>query len=392
MIAKVTQTQANGKNCFEISTSTGVLFYAQTSWMNINLPFDAQNIRELVFTDCNGEVVYTTSYSVIENTLERALPFKYLYAGEQRFGQYSVIGKNGIEGSFYSRQDGFFDKKYCIEKNGRFVLGYSISKGSFEAISFYEGGRQIAQITKPLNVEDNLDVYFIHLSADRDELFPIIAFFCVYFDYQKYNRAGEIVAKKTEVNLRYTLDKNNKFYNPDWIKNEFGKAEADRFKSELKAHNQRVSNKFRKKLKIFAIVYFSLLAFFLLLFGILCIWFFQPKTPVDAAEFTDRLESLGYQVESYSEDTLRAYNKNFELFFHISDTEEEAEELYNSIKEDFEDKKTEKCSYSSWPDSYQLKTNNAFYLVCCVENTLLIAEVPAEYADEVKDIRDAIEY
>ena len=35
MIAKVRQIKANGENYFEISNSSGVLYYARTAWMNM---------------------------------------------------------------------------------------------------------------------------------------------------------------------------------------------------------------------------------------------------------------------------------------------------------------------------------------------------------------------
>ena len=150
--------------------------------------------------------------------------------------------------------------------------------------------------------------------------------------------------------------------------------------------------KLKKQLKIFAIVFLSLLVFFILLFVVLSMWLFKPKTPVDASEFTDKLEGLGYQVEVCEEDVLRAYNQDFELFFYIFDNEDQADELYSIVKKDFENEKTNNDSYSSLPNSYQLKTRDYFYLVCNVENTLLIAEVPAEYSDEIKEIRNEIGY
>lgn len=250
MVAKVTQTKANGQNLFEISNSTGVLFYAKTPWMNLNLPFNLENIQQLIMMTKSGEVAYTTSYSVVENVVEGAIPLKFLWSDGQRFLRYSIVNNDEIRGSFYARQDGFWDSKFVIENNGRQVIGYDIGVGKIRALSLYENGVQICQITKPLSTINNLDIYYIHLLDEDIDLLPVLSFFVIYYDYLKYNRAGEFVYEKIEINREYTYDANNKYYNPDWIEQHFGKAESDRFKEEINQYDEAAKKRARRIVKI----------------------------------------------------------------------------------------------------------------------------------------------
>lgn len=392
MIAKIAQIKANGENRFEISNEFGVLFYASTPWLDIKLPFNAENIRKLSMTDCSGEEIFTTSYSIIENAIEEALPFKYLWAGQQQFAKYSLDGKNGREGSFYSRKDGFLDEKYCIEKDGRIILGYSIGKGTVEVISFYENEQQIAQITKPLSEENNLDLYYLHLADDKDDLLGILAFFTIYYDFRRYHNNGQFVSGKKRVSIEYTYSKNNKYYNQNWIKQQFGSLEAERFQNELERHRKESKQSIKKAFMIFGIVFISLLATFVLSFFILSKTVLKPKTPLDVDAFTEKLEMYDFTVEEIQEGSMRAYNQNFELYFYIFDTEEDAKANYNKVKESFEGKINGNYSMVSGLGSYRLKTKTHFYFASCVENTLLVTAAPVKYAEEVKDIQEVLDY
>ena len=62
--------------------------------------------------------------------------------------------------------------------------------GTFKAVSYthldvykrqiYDGDQQIAQITKPLTVVDNLDIYFLHIKDEYAPMIPLLSFFVVY--------------------------------------------------------------------------------------------------------------------------------------------------------------------------------------------------------------------
>ena len=101
MLVTIQQTKSNIENLFEVSSNGQLLFQAKAPWMKISLPFNAEDLRELTFSNPAGEIVYTTRYKFIDNLVEESIPFKYLLTKGQRFGQFEIIGRNGSEGAFY---------------------------------------------------------------------------------------------------------------------------------------------------------------------------------------------------------------------------------------------------------------------------------------------------
>lgn len=64
-----------------------IIFQAKAFWLKGSLPFNAENLRELTFSNAAGECLYTTRYKFIDNRVEESIPFKYLLTKEQCFGQ-----------------------------------------------------------------------------------------------------------------------------------------------------------------------------------------------------------------------------------------------------------------------------------------------------------------
>lgn len=255
MLVTIEQTKSNFENLFDISSDGQTLFHARAPWMKVSVPFNADNVRKLTFFDAAGETLYTTRYSIIDNTLEEAVPFKYLLTKEQRFGQFEIIGKDGREGAFYTLQNGMFESKFCIEHRGDVYFGYSMDNGRNNIVSIYAGETQIAQITKPLTVIENLDIYYLHLKEDYRSMIPLLAFFTVYYDYRKYNNSGEITKNSVEISVSYSFDKNNSKYDPNWIAQEFGPKEAEQLENALRAIREQGSAKAKKIAKIIGIFF-----------------------------------------------------------------------------------------------------------------------------------------
>lgn len=259
MLVTIQQTKSNFENLFEVSSNGQTLFHAKAPWMKVSLPFNAENMRELTFTDASGENLYTTHYKLIDNMMEEAIPFKYLITKEQRFGQFEIAGKNGIEGTFYIRQNGIFDSKFCIEHKGTVYLGYSLDKGKNNYVSIYENDRQIAQITKPLTVMDNLDVYYLHIKDAYASMIPVLSFFTVYYDYRKYNNSGKLTKNSVEISVSYSYGKNNDKYNPNWIAQEFGQPAADELEQTLEKRSQQGSAQAKGIVKLVGMIFLVLI-------------------------------------------------------------------------------------------------------------------------------------
>lgn len=269
MLVTIRQIKANFENLFEVSLDGKILFHAKAPWLKASLPFKAENLRELTFSDITGETLYTTCYKFIDNMVEEAIPFKYLITKEQRFGQYEIVGKNGSEGTFYTIQNGMFDSKFCIQHMGKVFLGYSLDKGRNNYVSIYDDEKQIAQITKPLTVMDNLDVYFLHIIDEYRSIIPILSFFTVYYDYRKYNNSGEITKKSVEISVSYSYGLNNNKYNPDWIAQEFGQQVSDELKQSLENLTEQGKVQAKKVVSIVGIVFLILILLVIILFIII---------------------------------------------------------------------------------------------------------------------------
>lgn len=269
MLITIQQVKSNFENLFEVSSSGQVLFRAKAPWMDVSLPFSAEHMREIIFTDASGEKLYTTHYKLISNMIEEAIPFKYLITKEQRFGQFEIVGRDGNEGSFYIMQNGVCDNKFCIEHKGRVCLGYSIDKGKNNYVSIYENDTQIAQITKPLTVIDNLDVYYLHIKDGYASMVPVLCFFTVYYDYRKYNNSGRLTRNSVEISISYTYGRNNDKYNPNWIAQEFGQGAADELEQMLGNLAEQGSAQARRIVKIVGMIFLVLILLAVVLFFVL---------------------------------------------------------------------------------------------------------------------------
>ena len=221
MLVTIQQTKSNTENLFEVTSNGQLLFQAKAPWMKISLPFNAEDLRELTFSNPAGEIVYTTRYRFIDNLVEELIPFKYLLTKGQRFGQFEII---------------------------------------------YDDEKQIAQITKPLTVTDNLDVYFLHIKDEYASIIPVLSFFTVYYDYRKYNHSGELTKNTVQISNSYTYGKNNDKYNPNWIAKEFGQQAADELEQKLRKIREQGSAQAKKIVKLVGLAYLVLILLAIVLF------------------------------------------------------------------------------------------------------------------------------
>lgn len=229
MILEVVQTKAAGENTFEVIQNDTVLYRGETTW----LPMGVDKVNKIKFSDPEGKLIFQSKYSVIENVAESSVPMKYVVTGEQKFGQYQIMNSaDQPVGSFYEVQNGPMDIKLCISFGNRVILGYSRYIGTREVISIYENDVQIGQITRSLKVVNNLDSYFVHILPEYDEWHVLIAMFTIYYDYRFHNNSGQAFIG-TSVNITYTYDKNNKKYNKNFIRENFGEEEHNRVESYL---------------------------------------------------------------------------------------------------------------------------------------------------------------
>ena len=246
MIIKVRQTEANAKNKFAIEENSEVKFLAGTPWLNIDSPLDVDKKRVCTITDKNEKPIFYTDYSVRENVANNIIPLKWVFTKSQKTKIYNIVNqKNENKGKIYTLINDFLDTKQVIEYEDYGLICYNKSVGKTHHIFIYNDDKQIAEIVKPLHRQNNLDYYYVFLLDEYQDLEVIISFYTILYDYLSYSDS-EIVGHKDEVEVSYTWDKNSKYYNKDWIFNNFPKKEVDKIYEEMALERQEASNKIKK--------------------------------------------------------------------------------------------------------------------------------------------------
>jgi len=270
MIIKVEQTKSNIKNKFEIKVNNELKYLAGTPWMYITMPLDIDNIRRCIITKTDESICYITSYNIIENISNSAIPMKWVFTGEQKSLIFNIFNsENNVSAKFYKLTNGFLDTKYIIEYSNYTLKCYDISIGKTRNISIYKDDFQIAEIVKPLSASNNLDNYYIFLLDEYSDLETILSFFTVFFDYQNYSNSGQAVAYKKEVKIRYTYDKNNKFYDENWILNHFNKEDVELINNLILKDGKDNVTSIKKQTKYIVSFIISAWLILLIVFGIL---------------------------------------------------------------------------------------------------------------------------
>lgn len=263
MIIKVEQTKSNLKNKFEIKVNNELKYLAGSPWMDMSVPLDIDKVRPCIITKTDETICYITSYNIIENIKNTVIPMKWVFTGEQKSIIYNIFdNENNICGKFYKLTNGFLNTKYVIEYGNYTLKSYDISVGKTRNILIYKDDLQIAEIIKPLSVSDNLDYYYIFLLDEYRNLETILSFFTIFFDYQIYSNSGQVVAHKEEVQIMHTYDKNNKFYDKNWISNHFSKEDVELINSQILQDRKNTTNSIKKQAK-----YIVAFVFILLLIG-----------------------------------------------------------------------------------------------------------------------------
>ena len=96
MIIKVEQTKSNLKNKFEIKVNNELKYLAGTPWMNITMPLNIDNIRHCIISKTDDSICYTTSYDIIENVSNTAVPMKWVFTGQQKSLIFNIFDSENI--------------------------------------------------------------------------------------------------------------------------------------------------------------------------------------------------------------------------------------------------------------------------------------------------------
>ncbi len=250
MIIKVEKTREKLKNQFKIKVNGELKYLACTPGTDIEISSDIDKMKKCVITKKDETVCYVTHYSGIENFSNTAIPMKWAFTGEQKSHIFEILDdKNNNCGKFYKLTNGFLDTKYVIEYGNYTLKNYDISVGKTRNISIYKDDFQIAEILQPLRVRGTSDYYYLFLLDEYSELETILSFFTVFFDYQNYSNTGMFSSYDEEAKTGYTYDKNNKFYDKNWIANNFNKDEVNLINNQMAEERKEINNRLNKEAK-----------------------------------------------------------------------------------------------------------------------------------------------
>lgn len=249
MLITIQQTQANFKNRFEIKINGQTTYLADAPWLSLQVPLQADRLRPCTMTDIYGNLCYTTAYPFTENITQDAVPMRWVFTGKDKTQIFDVLDQEKqICGRFYHLTNGFMDSKYVIEFGPQVFQCYDIAVGRTRNLSVYLDSCQIAEIVKPLSVSNNLDCYYLFLLEEYSDLNIILSFFVIYFDARNYANQGQAVSGKRATTISYSYSKNNRFYNKNWITDNFESGieilasinkEAEQMKQDLKFQSKR---------------------------------------------------------------------------------------------------------------------------------------------------------
>lgn len=343
MFITVRQTQANRKHLFQVESDGQILFRARTPWADIRLPLRGENLRKLSFTDTDGRELFHTTYDLVENTLQALSKYKYLWGASSRLAEYRVAdGEGRVQGAFYTQIDGMMTSQLTIARGETLYDCYCRALGKIYVISVFDGGRQIAQITKPLDTWNRLDVYYLHLDDGCRALLPILSFFIIYVDAQQFNRPGQLSAYTVEKSWSYSFNRNNDKYDPDWIARTFGPEEAERLETLLReqpekdtAGGLRARKACRRLIGILAGVFGGLA----LLAVLLVVFLPRDAAAISPSDFAQEMSGRGYAVTEVSDrygDVLprsvcEAARQDCRIRLSTFASEEEAEEAFDQL-------------------------------------------------------------
>ncbi|NLL78391.1 MAG: hypothetical protein GX234_00995 [Clostridiales bacterium] len=123
----------------------------------------------------------------------------------------------------------------------------------------------------------------------------------------------------------------------------------------------------------------------------------KSKTPITAADFTNQMESAGFDIQDATgqfaegevESVTLAMCENYQLEFYVLPSKEQAAGAYEQNRTSFENVQGAKSSHVSVTlgnyGYYYRVVDDRVFLISYIDNTLLYCVADSAYADEIKE-------
>ena len=230
MVIDVKQKVAENKNEFDILYDNKKVYHAVLPFLKIKGMFNLEKLIEIKVFDLRNEMKFKSSYNYFDNKIEELIPFKYLVSKSQKFNQFKFIDKtNDEEASIFLSVKELWYESYIIKYQDNFYNCYSIDDGYIRHICIYEENIQVAELLKPNVIIDGKDTYRIYLKDEYSFLSNACFMLALYLDRLEYN-SNNMINKSQVISKNYSYSKINKYYDPNWVKDNF---EADEYFNKI---------------------------------------------------------------------------------------------------------------------------------------------------------------
>ncbi len=208
MIIKISQTASNIKQSYDIESEN---FYYSGYAGSIS--------RLQSITLSNKENTIKGIYNI--SKWVNYVPLRYLFGEANLTRVFHLYKNDDIYGSIVFSKHGFLKSFYVIALDGGEIFHcYSLSRGSFNYVSIYQGDAQIALVETYLSVNDYKYTHKLYLLDDYNQFADTLSFFVVY--YASYNFAQRMHMSSGAVSEKaWSFSKYADKYNPKWHETHF---------------------------------------------------------------------------------------------------------------------------------------------------------------------------
>ena len=211
MVITVTQTASNVKQSYLISSPDGFGFTANAGNMS--------SYQDIVLSSANDTL--EASYSI--GDCKNNFPFIHIF-GVESISRAFRVTKNGTEIGRIARSDhGFLKSYYVINLNNdkkTKIYCYFTSAGSFDYVSIYLDGEQIALIETFLNVDNYKYTNKLYLLDDHTDLAQILSLFTVYYSSFAFSKRFHMTAGTSYVK-KISFSRYSAMYDKSWRETNF---------------------------------------------------------------------------------------------------------------------------------------------------------------------------
>ncbi len=250
MKIEVVQSVSEGSNEFEIKYDGVLKYRAKLPFVSIENSLNLEKLREIKIFDTDGKEIYNTDYKYLDNLGEEFVPLKYLITGSQKFNQLLFVSDNN-DIKIYFEENDIWKNRYVIEVLDKKYYCYSVEDGYIRHFPVYDGDTQIGEALKSNVIVDGKDEYYCYLKDGYDNLSDGVVALLLYLDRIEYS-SSYLVNKSCVLEKNFSYNKNNKYYDKEWVKNNFGDEYYKKVDNDVKLfkENLRKSTKsFKEQLK-----------------------------------------------------------------------------------------------------------------------------------------------